>query len=232
MNSLPNGYKAIVLGATGAIGGAFIKALSDDPACDTVIGLSRRGDPPLDITNEASIAATADALLPFAPFHLIIDATGALQIEGDGPEKRIDDLRADKLMRAFEINAIGPALVMKHFAALLPMSSRCFFAKLSARVGSITDNRKGGWYGYRASKAALNMLMRTAAIEVARKRPEAILVALQPGTVRSKLTRPFVAAEHASDPDKAVAGLLTAMDKLAPQREAVFIDYRGEPIPW
>ncbi len=232
MKSLPAGYKAIVLGATGAIGGAFVKALSNRPECGTVIGLSRKGANPLDITDEESVAAHARALQELAPFHLIIDATGALHIDGAGPEKRIDDIRADRLLRAFEVNAIGPALLMKHFTGLLPMHARCFFAKLSARVGSISDNRKGGWYGYRASKAALNMLMQTAAIEIARKRPEAVVVALQPGTVRSRLTQPFVAGENATDPDTAVEMLLGAMDGLVPDRKALFIDYKGESIPW
>ena len=232
MKSLPEGYKAIVLGASGAIGGAFVKALSNRPECSNVIGLSRTGNNPLDITNEESVASHATALRELAPFHLIVDATGALHIDGTGPEKRIDDIRADRLLKAFEVNAVGPALVMKHFTDLLPMHSRCFFAKLSARVGSIGDNRKGGWYGYRASKAALNMLLQTAAIEIARKRPEAVVVALQPGTVRSKLTRPFVACEQATDPDIAVEMLLEAMDGLVPDRRALFIDYKGDPIPW
>ncbi len=232
MKSLPEGYKAIVIGATGAIGGAFVKALSSRPECSSVIGLSRTATNPLDVTDEESVAAHAASLEELAPFHLIIDATGALHIDGSGPEKRIDDIRADRLLKAFEVNAIGPALVMKHFTRLLPMHSRCFFAKLSARVGSIGDNRKGGWYGYRASKAALNMLMQTAAIEIARKRPEAVLVALQPGTVRSKLTRPFVSGEQATDPDVAVALLLEAMDGLVANRQARFIDYKGDPIPW
>lgn len=232
MKSLPEGYKAIVLGATGAIGGAFVKALSNQRECSSVIGLSRMGAKPLDVTDEESVAAHAAALQSQAPFHLIVDATGALQIDGTGPEKRIDDIGADTLRRAFEVNAIGPALVMKHFTQLLPLRARCFFAKLSARVGSIADNRKGGWYGYRASKAALNMLMQTAAIEITRKRPEAVVVALQPGTVRSKLTRPFVAGEYATDPDVAVAMLLEAMDRLSPIGQAHFIDHKGDPIPW
>ena len=232
MKSLPTGFKAVVLGASGAIGGAFVKALRETPECSAVIGLSRRGDPPLDVSNEASISATAEALSPLGPFHLIVDATGALHIQGEGPEKRIDDLRSDRLMRAFEVNAIGPALVLKHFVKLLPMDSRCIYAKLSARVGSIEDNRKGGWYGYRASKAALNMMLRTAAIEMARKRPEAIVAALQPGTVRSSLSSPFVAASDATDPDVAVAGLIQSLDQLQPTRQAVFTDYRGETIPW
>ena len=171
-------------------------------------------------------------MAPKGPFELIVDATGALHIDGVGPEKRLHDLSADRLSRAFMVNAIGPALLMKHFIPLLPSQSRCMFATLSARVGSITDNRKGGWYGYRASKAARNMLLRTAAVEACRQRPEAIFVALQPGTVRSRLSAPFAAGADAMDPDVAAARLLDAIDALPARGEAVFIDYRGQPIEW
>jgi NAD(P)-dependent dehydrogenase (short-subunit alcohol dehydrogenase family) len=232
MNSLPAGFNAIVVGASGAIGGAFAKALSNTPNCGAVIGLSRQTNAAFDISNEDSIAELAQALQPRGPFHFIVDATGALHIDGVGPEKRMEDVNADKLINAFMINSIGPALLLKHFVPLMPMNARCVFAKLSARVGSITDNRKGGWYSYRASKAALNMILQTAAIEVARKRPEAILVALQPGTVRSKLTAPFVPGDNAMDPTKAVEMLLNETDKLAPSGKALFIDYRGKSIAW
>lgn len=232
MNSLPEGYKAIVLGASGAIGRAFVKALSDADSTATVIGLSRRSDPGFDIEDEDSIAAHAQSLKSSAPFHLIVDATGALNIDGQGPEKRIEDLDRDRLQRAFMINAIGPVLLLKHFLPLLPMRSRCIFAKLSARVGSISDNRKGGWYGYRASKAALNMFLRTAAIEACRKRPEAVFVALQPGTVRSPLSAPYLSGVDAIEPVTAATKLLSAIDQLQPSRQAVFIDYKGETVPW
>jgi len=232
MNSLPPDFKAIVVGASGAIGGAFQHALSHLPNCQAVVGISRETHASFDITDEKSVVEMAEILRPQGPFHLIIDATGALHLNGASPEKRIEDLNVDNLKNAFMINSIGPALLIKHFVRLMPMNARCFSAKLSARVGSITDNRKGGWYGYRASKAALNMILQTAAIEVARKRPEAIVLALQPGTVRSKLSAPFVQANHAMDPDKAVAMLLNQFDQLSPCQKALFIDYRGLPIPW
>jgi len=232
VKSLPPGFKAIVLGATGAIGGAFEKALLRMPACAGVIGLGRQTDPAFDLEDEASIAACARAVAPAGPFDLIVDATGALHIDGVAPEKRLQDLNADRLSRAFTINAIGPALLMKHFTPLLPAKSRCMFATLSARVGSIADNRKGGWYGYRASKAARNMLLRTVAVEACRQRPEAVFVALQPGTVRSRLSAPFAAGADAMDPDVSAALLLGAIDALPARGEAAFIDYRGQPIEW
>jgi len=232
MKSLPGAFNAIVLGATGAIGGAFVKALQRKPECAGVIGLSRHSDPHFDLANEESIAQCARMLAPRGPYALIIDATGALTIDGVGPEKRLRDLDAARLSRAFLVNAIGPALLLKHFVALLPFKSRGVFATLSARVGSIADNRKGGWYGYRASKAALNMLLRTAAIEACRQRPEAVFAALQPGTVRSPLSAPFLAGADAMDPDVSATLLLDALDATPASGEAVFIDYRGRSIEW
>lgn len=232
MNSLPAGYRAIVLGATGAIGGAFVRALRRKPRCAEVTGLSRRSDPHFDLADEDSIARCARILAPQGPFDLIVDATGALTIDGVGPEKRLRDLDAARLSRAFLVNAIGPALLLKHFIPLLPPKSRGIFATLSARVGSIADNRKGGWYGYRASKAALNMLLRTAAIEACRQRPEAVFAALQPGTVRSPLSAPFLSGAEAMDPDVSAALLLDALDATPASGEAVFLDYRGRSIAW
>ena len=128
----------------------------------------------------AELAAQSHGL-----FHLIIDATGALTIDGQGPEKHMGALNATQLARAFEVNTIGPALLLKHFVPLLATEQRSIYAKLSARVGSISDNGKGGWYGYRAAKAALNMVLQTAAIEAARKRPQLVVAAMQPGTEAS-----------------------------------------------
>ena len=154
------------------------------------------------------------------------------RIEGIGPEKSLAGLQHGHLLRAFEINTIGPALVLKHFAPLLAPGP-AIYAKLSARVGSISDNRKGGWYGYRASKAALNMLLQTAALELQRKQPQLILAALKPGTVRSRLSAPFQAnVEHLLEPEQSVAGMLNALQQLEPVSGAQFIDYQGRPIPW
>jgi NAD(P)-dependent dehydrogenase (short-subunit alcohol dehydrogenase family) len=164
--------------------------------------------------------------------HWVIDATGALEIDGVGPEKRLDALNAAALMRAFEVNAIGPALLMKHFIPLLATDQPTVFATLSARVGSIEDNHKGGWYGYRAAKAARNMLLQTAAIEAHRRRPLAVFAALQPGTVRSRLSQPFVAPEDALAPEVAAAHMLRVLDQLRPTGRAQFVDYRGASIAW
>ena len=221
----------MVLGASGALGQAWLELLQADPRCAQVVGLSRQSDPPLVLEDEASLIACAHHLAPVGPLHLVLDATGALTIEGRGPEKRLDELDRAALLRAFEVNAVGPALLIKHLAPLLATGQRVVWAKLSARVGSIEDNAKGGWYGYRASKAALNMLLQTAAIELARKRPLAVVAALQPGTVRSRLSQPFV-GDNALDPSTSAQRLLNVLDTLEPTGRAQFVDHLGQAIPW
>lgn len=231
MRSLPEGYRALVIGAGGAIGGAMLQQLQQDPRCAAVLGVSRQSTPGLDLLDESSIAACAQALAVQGPFHLVLDATGALTVNGRGPEKRLDELGATPLLDSLHLNAVGPGLLLKHFAPLLATGQRVIWGKLSARVGSIEDNRKGGWYGYRAAKAALNMLLQTAAIEIARRRPLAVLAALQPGTVQSPLSRPFV-GDDALPPEASARGLLTALDALQPTGRAQFVDYQGQSLPW
>ena len=137
------------------------------------------------------------------------------------------------MSRAFALNAIGPALIMKHFLPLLPRAKRAVFATLSARVGSIGDNRLGGWYSYRASKAALNQLVRTAAIELTRSHPQAICVALHPGTVDTQLSAPFAKQDlEIQSPDQAAARLIDVVARLTPQDSGGFFDCRGEVVPW
>jgi NAD(P)-dependent dehydrogenase (short-subunit alcohol dehydrogenase family) len=166
------------------------------------------------------------------PYHLIVDATGALTIDGVGPEKSLAALRADTLAQSFALNAVGPLMVLRHFAPLLA-AGPSVYAKLSARVGSISDNHKGGWYGYRASKAAMNMFLQTAAIELQRKQPALRVVALQPGTVRSDLSRPFAAGvANLLEPADSVKGMLAALQKLQARQGAYFVDYQGQEIPW
>ena len=232
MKSLIAGYRALVIGSTGSIGSACVSVLNADPGCAGVSELSRQSEPALVLEDESSIARAAMSVSSAGPFHLIIDATGALTIDGQGPEKSLQALDADKLMRSFQINTIGPALVMKHFIPLLDGKQRSIYAKLSARVGSISDNKKGGWYGYRSAKAALNMMLQTAAIETLRKKPASVFVALQPGTVVSGLTAPFVRQEDCLLPETSARGMLDAMDALSVSEGAQFIDYAGLPINW
>ena len=232
--SFPAGSLGVVIGASGAIGGALLDSLQHAFGVTRAIGFSRKGLPSLDLTSEASIASAACQLLQSdAPPRLIIDATGFLHGDGVSPEKSLRQLDAANLAKAFSLNVIGPALLMKHFSPLLPRSGKAVFATLSARVGSIGDNHLGGWYGYRASKAALNQLVRTAAIELRRRQPEAICVALHPGTVDSRLSAPFRKIGLAvRSPAEAAGGLLEVIDRLRPEDSGGFFDYRGEPVPW
>jgi NAD(P)-dependent dehydrogenase (short-subunit alcohol dehydrogenase family) len=218
---------SLVIGGSGGIGGALVSALQGR---ETVFVLARTSQPGFDLTDERSIVEAAEALRDKGPFDRIVDATGALVIDGRGPEKRLAELDPALLARAFAINAIGPALLLKHFSPLLPAKGRCVFATLSARVGSIGDNRLGGWYGYRASKAALNQIWRTAAIEIARKRPEALLLALQPGTVRTPLSAGFTTPGQGFTPAEAAEKLIAVMDSAT--ESGVFLDHAGVSVPW
>lgn len=226
---LREGYRALVIGASGAIGGAFAQALRADPRCGEVLAVTRTQPLAWDLRDAPSIEALA--VLLTGPLHLVIDATGALTLDGRGPEKRLQDLDATQLLASLQVNAVGPALLLRHLAPLLARDERVVWAKLSARVGSIEDNHKGGWYGYRAAKAALNQLLQTAAIELARQRPQGVVAALQPGTVRSPLSQPF-AGDGATAPQTSVQGLLAALDTLDATGRAHFIDYAGQTIPW
>ena len=209
----------IIIGSTGGIGEALTRQLTAQG--HTVTALSRTSTPPIDLTDEPTIAAAAAHLAANAPYDLILVATGILQTATISPEKTFRDLTPATLATYFAVNATGPALIAKHFLPLLPKTGRGVFAALSARVGSIGDNRLGGWYGYRASKAALNMLIKTLAIEVARSRPDAIVVALHPGTVDTALSKPFqrgVAPEKLFTADHSAERLLEVLDQLTPEQ--------------
>jgi len=225
-------YRALVIGASGAIGQSFVSALQEDPQCVHVEAVSRSHTRGFDLRDTASLAAQAACSAAGGPYHLIVDATGALSIDGVGPEKSLAAVRPDILAKAFQLNAIGPLMMLRYFAPLLSPGPS-IYAKLSARVGSITDNHKGGWYGYRASKAALNMLLQTAALELQRKHPDLRVVALQPGTVRSTLSQPFSAGvSKLLEPTESVVGMLAALQVLQVRQGAHFVDYQGNEIPW
>lgn len=235
MASLRTGYRAAVVGASGAIGGALAAALADDPEGGETLRLSRSddGETRIDLFDETSVAAAAERV---GEIDLLLIATGALTIDGVGPEKALSQLDPAALARQFATNAIGPAIVLKHFARRLPRGRRALVGVLSARVGSIGDNRLGGWHGYRAAKAALNQFVHGASIEIARSRKDAVVVSLHPGTVESALTRPFrpqgAAEEGILTPEQAAERLLGALDRLEPSDSGGFFDYAGRAIPW
>lgn len=220
MSEIQPVHRAIVIGSSGGIGAAIKRALIESGAY--VVGLSRsqsESEQPFDLTNEASIAAAAAGLRDQAPFCSIYVCTGLLHDAEAKPEKGLRDIDEVVMMRSFAVNAVGPALVAKHFASLLPKEGRCVFAALSAKVGSISDNRLGGWYSYRASKAALNMIVKTLAIELARTRPEAICVTLHPGTVDTSLSKPFqrnVDPARLFSTDQSASNLIRVVDRLSP----------------
>lgn len=179
-----------IIGASGGIGGALVNLLKTDGSFGELLPFSRGSGP--GIEDEATVESFAAEAAKVDGVDIVVVATGALHDEnGLAPEKRMADLTADNLAQAFAINAIGPALVAKHFLPLLPRHCKTVFIALSARVGSITDNRLGGWASYRASKAALNMLLKTASIEHRRTHPLSVVAGIHPGTVDTRLSKPF-----------------------------------------
>ncbi len=223
--------KALVIGSGGAIGSALAEVLRADPRCASVLALSRQTDPPIDYAREASIAAAAQVLRAHAPFHVVIVATGVLHTAAAQPEKRLADLQLASMEEVFRLNTFGPALVLRHFAPLLDRQ-RSVMAFLSAKVGSIGDNRLGGWYSYRASKAALNMLVKTASIELRRTHPGAAVVALHPGTVKSALSRPFRGDEIGREAAQAAGEMWQVLQGLGAEDSGRFLAYDGESLPW
>lgn len=221
--------KALIIGSSGGIGRALFAECALRYGPGNVAGLSRSNDG-LEVRDEASIAATLD-MLPDR-YDLVVVATGALAIDGTGPEKSLRQLSAKSMRDQFEVNTIGPALILKHAVNLLRRDRRAVVAVLSARVGSIGDNRLGGWYSYRAAKAALNQIVHSAAIEIARSHRQAICVVLHPGTVATPLTSDFVDSDNATPPDRAARNLLDVIEGLTQDQSGGFLDYAGQPVGW
>jgi len=223
---------AIIFGASGGIGATLADVLEADGAHTPVIRLSRGGGD-FDLSDEDSIARCVAALHDIPPPSLIIIATGMLSEDERGPEKSWRALDPDWMARNFALNTIGPALIAKHVIPLLPRRERSVLAFLSARVGSISDNRLGGWHSYRASKAALNMMVRTLAVELARTHPELVCAALHPGTVDSALSRPFqsgVAAGKLFTPERSATALLSVLAGLTPAQSGRLWAWDGAEI--
>lgn len=216
--------RSLVIGASGGIGAALVAACGDQ-----VVGLSRAGDG-LDVTDADSVARVMGGLE--GTFDRIIVATGALVIAGQGPEKTLKSLDPAALASQIALNAMGPMLVLKHALRLLPKDRPARFGVLSARVGSIGDNALGGWYSYRTAKAALNQLIHTAAIEVARSHPQAVLALLHPGTVDTAFTAAYQPSYQKLTPAQSAEGLLAVLDGLTPAQSGGFFDVQGQVVPW
>ncbi|MFN3954882.1 MAG: SDR family NAD(P)-dependent oxidoreductase [Pararhodobacter sp.] len=219
--------RVLIIGASGGIGAALADLARARGAALSTLSRREHG---LEITDEASVAAHLAGLQ--GPYDRILLTTGALTAGAGGPEKSLRALDAGALAAQFAINAIGPALVLKHAARLLPRARPAVFAALSARVGSIGDNRAGGWYGYRASKAALNQILRSAAVELARTHPQLVCVALHPGTVATPFTRDYLGRHAAVEPAEAARNLWHVIDGLQPADSGGFFDWAGKTVPW
>jgi NAD(P)-dependent dehydrogenase (short-subunit alcohol dehydrogenase family) len=254
-SSFASGCNVLIQGSSRGIGLEFVRQLLGDAtpgrifaACrapeaspslvdlaaqDPRLGLLR-----LDVTSESSIRAAAAAVAAEVPcLHLIVNCAGLLhdRAAGIAPEKRLADVDSDALAASFAVNAAGPLLVAKHFEPLLAHRERAVFASISARVGSIGDNRLGGWYAYRGSKAAQNMFTKTLAIEWARSRRNVICVALHPGTTDTELSRPFqanVPPQQLFSVGRTVAQLLAVIDRLTPADSGRFLAWDGTEIAW
>ena len=241
---------AVVIGAGGGLGAALVTGLRQPgpqgQAAPTVLALGRHSVPVLDYADEASMATAAEWVAGEIashrlPLRTLIVASGFLHgaiagLPGERPaqpERSWSQLDPAYLAHCFAVNAIGPALVVKHFFPLLARTGPSRAGFVSAKVGSIGDNALGGWYGYRASKAALNQIVRTAAIELARHNRQAVCVALHPGTVDTPLSQPFAkAALNVRPPDVAAQELLAVLASLTPAQSGGFFDYRGQALPW
>lgn len=227
MTSLPQGYRALVIGASGGIGGALLSALRADPRCGAAMGLSRSGDG-LDAADDAAMEAAAAGI--DGPLHLILCATGILAPPGGAPEKALRAVTPETMAAVFAADAIAPAMVFKHFAPKLPRRERGLVGVLTARVGSIGDNRLGGWLSYRAAKAAANQVVRTAAVELRRTRPQAVALALHPGTVRTAFTDGYQQGRETLAPEDSAARLLRLLDGAA--ETGRFLAHDGGAVPW
>ncbi len=244
LSTFTEGANVAIVGASGGIGRAFLDKLVDDPRVGTVFAFSRSAIDPgvdnciwhvIDIEQEASIRDAA-ASVGDVSLDLVVVTAGILH-EGDylRPETSFRKLERQNMEKVFAVNTIGPALVAKYFLPLLRPRQKAVFAALSARVGSISDNRLGGWSSYRASKAALNMYIKTLALEQTRRRPQSIVVSLHPGTVATNLSAPFT--RRASDrktftPEQSAAYLLEVIDGLDPGDSGGFFAWDGQPIEY
>ena len=219
--------KALVIGASGGIGAAFAAQLTADGW--DVTGLSRATDG-FDVTDPDAVAHCMDALT--GPYDLIVTAIGVLAPASGAPEKSLSAITADAMAQVYAVNTIGPALILRHAARLLPKDRRAVVANLSARVGSIGDNQIGGWYSYRASKAALNQVVHGAAIELGRSHKHAICVALHPGTVATSFTKDYAGRHKTVPPADAARNLMDVISALESNQTGGFYDYAGQEIVW
>jgi NAD(P)-dependent dehydrogenase (short-subunit alcohol dehydrogenase family) len=245
---------ALILGATQGIGLGFVKHLLLQPNISKVFATYRTAEAAgnllalqtanpnrliclaLDITDESQIVALIQTIqAQTKQLHWVINCIGVLHEGVLQPEKSLSQLNPERLMQYFQVNSIGAILLAKHLVPLLRHNDRSIFATISAKVGSIGDNQIGGWYGYRASKAALNMFMKTAAIEYGRKSPNTIIALLHPGTTDTRLSEPFqrnVPPEKLFSIERTVLQLWTVLNQLEPSNSGQFFSWDSAILPW
>jgi NAD(P)-dependent dehydrogenase (short-subunit alcohol dehydrogenase family) len=219
--------KALVIGASGGIGAAIARQLDSDGW--DVAGLSRTADG-FDVSDPATVARAMENLT--GPFDLIVVAIGVLAAPSGAPEKNLAAIDPDDMARVVAVNTIGPALILRHASRLLPKDKRGVIAVLSARVGSIGDNQIGGWYSYRASKAALNQIVHGAAIELGRSHKQSICVVLHPGTVQTPFTKNYAGRHKTVPANDAARNLLDVITGLTSEQSGGFYDYAGREVVW
>ena len=220
--------RALVFGASGGIGQAFSRFLEDKLGSENVVNVSRSFDG-FEISDEEKILKFSESIE--GTFNLIINATGVLQTTEEGPEKTINVVKQKLMIDMMTINAIGPALLLKNFSKKLDKTKFSVFVNLSARVGSITDNRLGGWISYRASKAALNQIIKTSSIEINRRNKNAICVGLHPGTVKTRFTEKFQNTTETISPEESVEMMMKVVENLSVNDNGYCFAYDGKVIP-
>lgn len=228
---LPKPYRALIIGSSGAIGSALLNAVQNDPNCSYAKGIHRQSSPSINYNDWQSIPRAVQSLAGESPFHLIINCTGILHQNDIAPEKKIADLNIENMQTLMYVNALGPMLIIQQMIHLMSAEGG-IMATLSAKVGSIEDNRLGGWYSYRASKAALNMLIKTASIELKRTHPHLSLLSIHPGTVQSNLSSPYGGLRSGRPAALAADDILKVLQMLPKNRTGEFLSYSGEKIPW
>ncbi|GCE94472.1 putative short-chain dehydrogenase [Arthrospira platensis NIES-46] len=244
----------LIVGANGGIGYGFVEMLLQDPAIDRIYGTYRRWESAqhllnlasrypqrlvclsMDITQESDLVAALETIShQTRELDLVVNCVGILHGVGFQPEKSLRQINSDRLIEYFQVNSIGAVLLAKHLLPFFSSPRRHVFATISAKLGSIGDNHLGGWYGYRASKAALNMLMRTVAIEYSRKSPQTIVVMLHPGTTDTELSQPFqknVTPEKLFSVNRTVQQLLDVINRLEISHSGQFLSWDGTNLPW
>ena len=220
--------RALVFGASGGIGQAFSRFLESKLGSENVVKISRSFDG-FEISDEEKILKFSESIE--GTFNLIINATGVLQTTDEGPEKTINVVKQKSMIDMMTINAIGPALLLKNFSKKLDKTKFSVFVNLSARVGSITDNRLGGWISYRSSKAALNQIIKTSSIEINRRNKNAICVGLHPGTVKTRFTEKFQNTTETISPDESVEMMMKVVENLSVDDNGYCFAYDGKVIP-